>query len=260
MKRNSMALANSRYTAAWFSDMRAHGPDVTSLKDLVLHPLQAHDELGMTPELLVSKLSAAPFYPQLFANAFGTPEINIDRIGRGLGQFVQALISYRSRADQAFNSFDNGPGDPASVYNTRELRGLELFGGNCSICHEPNAHTNVWQSNNGLDATPTDPGITEQSINNGGSGGAFRAASLRNIAVSGPYMHDGRFATLREVIEHYDSGVKASPNLDSILRDSSGGARRLNLSDEDKASLEAYLLTLTDDAFLSDPKFSDPFP
>jgi cytochrome c peroxidase len=93
------------------------------------------------------------------------------------------------------------------------------------------------------------------------STGVFRAAALRNIAVTGPYMHDGRFATLREVIDHYDHGVQDSPDLDSLLRDglNAGLPKRLNLSEEDKDALEAFLRTMTDDAFLSDPKFSDPF-
>jgi len=87
----------------------------------------------------------------------------------------------------------------------------------------------------------------------------FRAASLRDIAVSGPYMHDGRFSTLREVIDHYDHGVQAGPDLDFILRDVFGAPVRLNLGDDDKNALEALLHTFTDGAFLSDLKFSDPF-
>src|SRR5258706_4896237 len=87
-----------------------------------------------------------------------------------------------------------------------------------------------------------------------------RAASLRNIALTAPYMHDGRFATLREVIDHYDHGIVASANLDSILKDATGAPRRMNLSDADKAALEAFLNTFTDAPMLADPKFMDPFP
>jgi cytochrome c peroxidase len=92
-----------------------------------------------------------------------------------------------------------------------------------------------------------------------GSRGVFRGASLRNIAVTGPYMHDGRFATLREVIDHYDHDIQQSRDTDAILKDSSGTVRQMNLSNSDKGALEAFLRTLTDDELLTDAKFSDPF-
>lgn len=263
MKRNSMALANARYNiaSAWFWDMRSEGTQQrNSLQNVVLHPLQDHDELGMDPDLLVSKLTGTPFYPELFAKAFGTREITIDRISRALAQFVQALISYRSKADRAVNTMNNEQPDPASVFDSRELRGLEIFQSNCSICHEPHAHANVWQANNGLDAVPVDPGTLVPALRRGGFRGVFRSSSLRNVAVSAPYMHDGRFGTLREVIEHYNSGVQASPDTDGILLKFDGSAITLDLSDADKDALEAYLLSLTDEAFLTDSKFSDPFP
>ena len=92
----------------------------------------------------------------------------------------------------------------------------------------------------------------------GGATGVFRAAALKNIALSAPYMHDGRFATLREVIDHYDHGIQDSPNLDALLHEGDGPLR-LNLSEEDKLALEALLHTLTDEEFLTDPKFANPF-
>jgi cytochrome c peroxidase len=107
---------------------------------------------------------------------------------------------------------------------------------------------------------PLDPGTTVPALQRDGSVGVFRAASIRNIALTSPYMHDGRFATLREVIDHYDHGIVASPNLDAILKDSTGAPRRMNLSDADKAALEAFLNTFTDAPMLADPKFMDPFP
>jgi cytochrome c peroxidase len=141
------------------------------------------------------------------------------------------------------------------------MQGFQIYTDHCGICHEARANTNVWQANNGLDAIPTDPGTLDPALQRNGALGVFRAASLRNIAVTAPYMHDGRFATLREVIDHYDHGVQAGPYLDAILIDpATGMPRQLNLSDADKAALEAFLDTLTDNAFLTDPKFSDPFP
>jgi cytochrome c peroxidase len=105
----------------------------------------------------------------------------------------------------------------------------------------------------------TDLGTTNLAMQRDGSLGVFRAASLHNIAVTAPYMHDGRFATLREVIDHYDHNVQNSSDLDPILRGIDGQPRRLNLSGEDKLALEAFLNALTDAELLQDPKFSDPF-
>jgi cytochrome c peroxidase len=259
-KRNVMALANVRYNInnAWFSDMR-----VNSLHELALLPIANPEELGMSVRLLEAKLAATDFYPVLFRSAFGTPEITRQRIGKALEQFLQSLISYRTKFDRAYNPATNDPPDPAAVLTSEELRGLEIFNGSagiqCNMCHEANAQTNVWQANNGLDEVPTDPGTQVLALQRDGSRGVFRGASLRNIAVTGPYMHDGRFATLREVIDHYDHDIQQSRDTDAILKDSSGTVRQMNLSNSDKGALEAFLRTLTDDELLTDAKFSDPF-
>lgn len=256
-KRNAMALANVRYNIQhfWFSDMRAE-----TLQALVLEPLQNPEELGSSLQRVEAKLRATDFYPPLFEAAFGSPEITHERVARALAQFLQALISYRTEFDRAYNPMTPGPPDPAAVLDAQEMRGLEIFSetGRCTSCHELHANANEWQANNGIDDVLTDTGTQHPGMQRDGSLGVFRAASLRNVAVTNPYMHDGRFATLREVIEHYDHGVKDSPNLDRLLR-SDTGPRRLNLSEQDKDALEAFLRTLTDTALLSDPKFSNPF-
>jgi cytochrome c peroxidase len=259
LKRNAMALANARYQIheSWFSDMRVH-----ALRDLVLMPIENSEELGNSLELLEEKLAATDFYPALFEAAFGTPQVTRERISRALAQFVQALISYGAKVDLALNPMTNDPWDPPSVLNPQELRGFEIFTGgttNCSLCHEVHAQTNVWQANNGLDVVPADPGVQNPGLQRDGTTGIFKAASLRNIALTAPYMHDGRFNTLREVIDHYDHDIKDSPNLDGILRDVNFQPRRMNFTEEDKEALEAFLRTFTDDEFLNDPKFSDPF-
>jgi cytochrome c peroxidase len=259
LKRNAMALANARYQIheSWFSDMRVH-----ALRDLVLMPIENSEELGNSLELLEEKLAATDFYPALFEAAFGTPQVTRERISRALAQFVQALISYRAKVDRALNPMTNDPWDPPSVLNAQELRGFEIFTAspaNCSLCHEERAQTNVWHANNGLDVVPADPGVQNQGLQRDGTTGIFKAASLRNIALTAPYMHDGRFNSLREVIDHYDHGIKDSPNLDAILRDVNFQPRRMNFTEADKDALEAFLRTFTDDEFLNDPKFSDPF-
>ncbi len=261
-RRNAMALGNVRYSinTSWFSDMRVH-----SLESLVLEPIGNAEELGSSMDRVILKLKSTTFYPPLFEVAFGTPEINEDRITRALGQFLRSLISYRSRFDEAFNPSFNGPGDPASMLTAQELRGFEIYNDSgrrrCDVCHELRGGANEWQANNGLDLVPADPGVQDVALMQGSNTGVFRAAALRNIVVTGPYMHDGRFATLREVIDHYDHGVQDSPDLDPILRDvlTTNLPTRLNLTEEDKEALEAFLRTMTDEAFLTDPKFSDPF-
>jgi cytochrome c peroxidase len=253
LARNSMALANARYNIhhSWFSDVR-----VASLQDVARQALTRTDELGNTLPALEIKLQATPFYAPLFAAAFGTPDITADRILRALEQYVQALISYRTQFDAACDGVGGLLKDCDAGLTTQEARGREIFttGGEghvaCVQCHSLPAGANVWLANNGIDAAVTDPGV---------GNGRFRPASLHNVALTGPYMHDGRFATLREVIEHYDHGIKDSADLDTLLRDASGNVRRMNLTSEDKDALEAFLRTLTDDEMLADPKFADPF-
>ncbi|MFO1426555.1 MAG: cytochrome c peroxidase, partial [Steroidobacteraceae bacterium] len=258
LTRNSIALGNVRYSInkAWFADMRSR-----SLAELVRDPLQNHVEMGMPMGRLVTRLQGVAFYPPLFAAAFGTSDITAERIAFALEQFMQALITYRSKYDRAVNSLTFDPADPAAVFDARELRGFRLYSDHCARCHAQSLNTNDWHSNNGLDEVPLDPGTTNPAFMRNGARGVFRAASLRNIARTAPYMHDGRFNTLREVIDHYDHGIKDSPDLDATLRDpGTGKPQRLNLSEADKDALEALLLTLTDEAFLTDPKFADPFP
>jgi cytochrome c peroxidase len=247
-ERNPMGLTNVRYNIhdQFFMDMR-----VTTLERLALMPIQNATELGNTLPLLEQKLAATDFYPPLFQAAFGTPEITSERIAKALAQFLRSLMSYQSTFDRAFHEMDpDNPPDPAAVLTAQEMQGLTVFqNSGCFFCHSTDVHTAPGASNNGLDEISEDAGVRA---------GHFRPASLRNIAVSGPYMHDGRFATLREVIDHYDSGIKDTPELTPPLRDLEGPLR-LNLTEEEKAALEAFLNALTDSAFLADPKFSDPF-
>ena len=253
LKRNAMALANTRYNLfeQYFWDLRVGG-----LERLVLMPIEDPAELGNLLPLLEQKLAATTFYPRLFEAAFGTPEITRERISHALSEFLRSIVTYRSRFDQAFLQLEEPPAsppDPAQFLTAPELRGAELFeSSSCTRCHTTELQTMDGGLNNGLDAVPVDLGA---------GNGAFRAPSLRNVAVSAPYMHDGRFATLRAVIDHYDHGVVDSPLVSIRLRGENfdGPVRRLNLSEDDKNALEAFLGTLTDTALLADPKFADPF-
>lgn len=257
-RRHSMSLANARYylRGRFFWDERA-----ATLEQQVLMPIQDSVEMGLTLTQLVSKVAAEDYYPALFQAAFGTPEITADRIARALAQFVRAMVSTSSRLDQAFNA--NGTLNLAAL-TPQERQGLRLFGGvnanqvpgrsvNCNQCHTTSAVVSDTIHNNGLDANTT--------ADQGAGQGRFKSPSLRNIAVTAPYMHDGRFATLEQVVEFYNSGIQAHPNLDNRLRTGgpNGQPERLNLSQAEKDALIAFMRTLTDTMFLTDPRLGNPF-
>ena len=248
-RRSPMALTDVRYNNdnRYFSDERS-----ARLESLASMPIEDRDELGSEMGEVVRKLGETDFYPALFESAFGSAEVNRDRIAKALAQFMRSLISYQSKFDQANYYVSPAPQpDPAAILTAQEMRGFEVFlESQCFHCHMTPTFTSPWPANNGLDEVFSDPGA---------GGGRFRVASLRNVAVSGPYMHDGRFSTLREVIDHYSTGVKMSGSLDTML----GGIRSepflRNFSEADALALEAFFNTLTDPAFLADPKFSNPF-
>jgi cytochrome c peroxidase len=244
--RRTMGLANARFyqLGHFFWDERA-----ATLEDQILRPIQDQVEMGMTLDNLVLKLSMTNYYPPLFQAAFGSPDVTSDRISLAVAQFVRSMVSSHSRFDLAFDGA--GTLDPTKL-TPEEAAGLQLFTvSGCAACHATNAVVTDAPHNTGLDAIITDPGV-------GPGSGRFKAPSLRNIAIRPPYMHDGRFQTLDEVVEFYDSGVQSNPGLDARLR-TGQGPKRLNLTAEQRASIVAYLKTLTDSSFLTAEKFSSPF-
>lgn len=243
-RRSPMALVDVRFNIRnrHFSDER-----VGTLEDLALMPIQDRDELGTSSlESLVHELEATDYYPPLFSAAFGSAAISSERIAKALAQFLRSMISYESPFDRAELSILPDPPLGLQALTAEQQRGFAVFVAeqNCVSCHNRPTFMLLSPSNNGLDAVFTDPGAGE---------GKFRTPSLKNIAVSGPYMHDGRLATLREVIEHYNSGVQNSASV------APGLVQQRNMLEVDKVALEAFLNALTDDAFLTNPKFSDPF-
>lgn len=254
--RNSMSLANARFyrNRRFFWDERA-----ASLEEQVLMPIQDHIEMGLTLDELESKLNASRKYKILFNRAFGDSIVTREGVSRALSQFVRSMVSYQSKYDAGLAQTNN-PRMPFPNFSNSENRGKQLFFSpqtNCIQCHRTNAFIGDRARNNGLDFNLTDLGVGGVT-NNPNDFGEFKVPSLRNIEVTGPYMHDGRFITLEQVIEHYNSGVRNSANLDNRLR-RGNGVRRLNLSNIDKQALKDFLLTLTDHVFLNDEKFSSPF-
>jgi cytochrome c peroxidase len=251
--RNAMSLVNLRYypRGRFFWDERAK-----TLEDQVLMPIQSKTEMGQDLTKLVEILAKDTQYPELYRKAFGDVEITSGRTSKALAQFLRSLVSYQSKYDEGRakatsvrEDFDN--------FTAEENRGKSLFLANCATCHLPqgqDAHFFLNRPlNNGLDADykNTDGGVGDVSLKSSELG-LFKSPSLRNVELTAPYMHDGRLATLEAVIDHYNRDVKNHPNLD-------GRARRPNLSKAEKAALVAFLKTLTDSKFITDPKFSDPF-
>lgn len=255
--RNSMGLSNAKFyqNGRFFWDERA-----ATLEDQVLMPIQDEVEMGLTLDELVSKVAAEEYYEILFTRAFGDATVTSDRISRAMAQFIRSMVSYESRFDQGMAQVNN-PGQNFPNFTPSENLGKNLFFSNrtrCNDCHDTNAMVGDAPRNNGLDAILTDFGVGGVTGNNNDNG-EFKVGSLRNIELTAPYMHDGRFETLGEVIDHYDDGVQNSPDLDNRLRVQGGQVRRLNLTPAERQALIDFLLTLTDNNFITDEKYSDPF-
>lgn len=262
--RHSMTLINARFyqRGRFFWDERA-----ATLEEQVLMPFQDPVEMGLTLEEVVNKVQEQSFYPDLFEKAFGTPEINSDKISKALAQFIRSIVSYSSKYDEG-RAMSASPGANFPNFTTEENLGKAIFfqtipngGGACFGCHTTEAFisANPGPQNNGLDATSTTDlgagGVFAEPI----FVGRFKTTSLRNIELTAPYMHDGRLATLEQVVEHYNSGIQAHPTLSPALTDENGDPVQLNLTELEKSALVAFLKTLTDNSVSSEQKWSDPF-
>jgi cytochrome c peroxidase len=269
-RRHSMGLSNARFfnSGKFFWDERAE-----TLEDQVLMPFQDPVEMGLTLEQLEQIVSEQSYYAPLFEDAFGSQTINSDKISKALAQFIRSIVSFSAKYDQGRAQVST-PLQMFPNFTTQENEGKSLFflaqNGriNCAGCHVseaflgpiPNNPFGTTTSvNNGLDAiSTTDLGIFETTSNSNDIG-KFKVPSLRNIGVRAPYMHDGRFESLEEVIEHYSSGIQNHPNLAPPLRDENGDPIMYNFTDSEKSALVAFLNTLTDQAMLNDEKYSNPF-
>ena len=259
--RNAPSLFNMAYSKKFFWDLR-----VNNLRDLVFEPIQAHNEMAMTLPRLEGKLKNIARYKDYFNKAFGHAP-NVVDMSKAMEQFMLTIVSYQSRFNRFF------PGDSIQLMSSSELRGAALFNGlvnfdngptkgaDCFHCHggelaqQQNLNMGGF-ANNGLDVVHTDLGLGAID-NRTTSRGLFKTPSLLNIEVTAPYMHDGRFKTLDEVIDHYSDNVNFnSPNLHPLM---DHGGIHLNLTTQQKADLKAYLLSMTDTKFLTNPAYSNPF-
>ncbi|GAA4031017.1 cytochrome c peroxidase [Hymenobacter glaciei] len=257
--RSAMSLAN----LAWEPKLTWDGA-ATSLENQARIPLESPVEMHQALSAGVARLQAGSTYPVLFRQAFSSSTITETNLLKALAQFERTLVSGNSRFDQ----FRRGNRTALSAY---EQQGLLLFnthpngtlrGGNCGDCHSGDLQTNHTFSNNGLDAAPADRGLGAQT-GLATDNGKFRVPSLRNIALTAPYMHDGRFTRLEDVVSHYNEHVVLnSPNIDPLLlnttNDPAQRSLTLDLTADEKAKIVAFLRTLTDTTFTHDRRFARP--
>lgn len=242
--RNAPALFNLAFRSSFFWDGGVNHVDFAPT-NAIKNPNELDEDIGQ----LVEKLKKHYSYPAEFKAAFKKEEINSQQMLFAMSQFMASMISANSRYDQYVK------GDPSAL-SAQELRGFQLVETNCAPCHRPPLFTNDGFANNGIDEIFEDKGraiITEFDPDIG----KFAVPSLRNVELTDPYMHDGRFRTLEQVLTHYQQEVKDSPSLDPLLRQ--GEALGIALSDDDKADIIEFLKALTDRTFTQDKRFSNPF-
>jgi len=257
-KRQAMPVMN----LAWHKNGMFWDGRVPLVRDQALKPIQDPLEMNETLANVVAKLSAEKKYTDQFIRAFGDATVTEERIGRAIEQFEFTMISNNSKYDK----FKRGE----TTLTDSEERGRGLFftefdpsgvkkGAECFHCHATFNFTNDEYMNNGLDAEAQQLDIGRQKVSNDAADKAkFKVPSLRNIARTAPFMHDGRFKTLEQVVDHYNMGVKYSPTVEFLMQYNlqPGG---LGLSAQDKADLVAFLKTLTDTEFLANPAYKTPF-
>lgn len=245
--RNAMAVINLAWHERFFWDGRRPSLELQA-HDPVTNPI----EMRNTWPVVVQRLQADPAYPPLFEVAFGTAVIDSNLVTRAIAQFERTLLSFRSRFDRYRYEGDT------TALNSLERHGMSLFFGeaHCGDCHSRAMLSDGFLRNNGLGYLLTDMGQAEVTgeIDHRGK---FKVPTLRNIAVSGPYMHDSRFTTLVEVVDFYAEGVRVNdPQLDPHMLPWLNG--EIDLDPQERADLVAFLLTLTDETFLTNPAFGAP--
>lgn len=263
---SAMSLSNLLWAEHFTWNGRMDSIEGQSIEP-ILNPIEMHEELDHA----IGKLEEDG-YAGLFGEVFGTSEITGERIGKALSQFQRSLISANSKYDQ----YLRGDYQPTE----QELRGIQLFfthpvpgqlrGGNCGDCHLGPLTSGAIPGfsgfhNNGIDTeAEMDAGLMDVT-GNPSDKGRFKTPTLRNIALTAPYMHDGRFETLEEVVDHYNEGVHKSPTLDILILEGSNepidpdAPLRLHLTEQEKSDIIAFLHMLTDEDFVSNPQFSNPF-
>ncbi|MEL7158662.1 MAG: cytochrome c peroxidase [Actinomycetota bacterium] len=267
-RRNSMSLANAAFNPSgrYLWDEKAE-----TLEAQVLMPFEDRLEMDLALPEVLDRIEERAFYEPLFVDAFGDGAVTEERVAAALAQFVRAMVSADARYDEG-RAAVAGPADDFPNFTEQENEGKRLFltprqagGAGCASCHATELQIGGLGGlkNNGLDPplarAPADDLGAFEPTGEPELAGSFRVPSLRNVEVTGPYMHDGRLVTLEQVIEHYSQGVQPHEFLSPELRDDNGQPIRRPFTRDQSAALLAFLRTLTDPGFLSDPRFAEPF-
>ncbi len=258
LPRGSMSLANLLWVDKFFWDGRSK-----SLEEQALLPIQNPLEMDLSLSEAVSKLQNTDNYPAKFKAAFGTETISSENIAKALAQFQRTLISSNSRFDKIVRGEIKATAEEQraiSLFFTHPIPESNIRGGNCGDCHGSNLTTLNTLHDNGLNVVPTDLGlgaVTGKSTDNG----KMKAPSLRNIALTAPYMHNGKFTTLEEVLNHYNEHIQLSSNLDPLIIEATNtvGGKTLLLTEQEKKDIILFLKMLTDEDFITNKEFSNPF-
>ncbi|WBL23985.1 cytochrome-c peroxidase [Zunongwangia sp. HRR-M8] len=243
--RNAPAVQNMAFQKEYAWD------GATSHLDLFpIIPITNEVEMGETVSNVIAKLKSDDEYPRLFAEAFENGEVNNEYFFKALSQFMVMMISSNSKYDKYVREEEGG------TFSETEKLGLGIFKQKCATCHKTDLFTDDAFRNNGL---PPYPGINDigraEVTGSAADNYKFKVPSLRNVAITAPYMHDGRFGSLESVLNFYDNGVQDSETLDPILKQNN--RLGIDLSNEEKAALIAFLNTLTDDEYLNDKRFTE---
>lgn len=257
-RRNSMPLINLGWMNTLFWDGRSSTMEIQAFAP-VTDPVEMHNTWANA----VSKLQADPEYPALFEVVFGSSIIDSNMVTKAISQFERTLISGNSPMDKYMNgNFEIGSSGWNEADELAAYKGFALFmdenKGDCFHCHGDQFNP-LWTDNlfhnNGLDYMITDRGLgafTGKESDNG----KFKTPTLRNLVFTAPYMHDGRFKTLDEVINHYSEGLNYSPTIDPLMK--SVGEGGVQLSAEEKYYLKMFLISLSDSSFVTNPAFQNP--
>ncbi|GAB3927358.1 cytochrome-c peroxidase [Larkinella terrae] len=244
--RNVPGIENVAWKQAFFWD-----GGIVDLDLLPISPIQNPVEMGDSLANVLKKVRSSGQYPALFKAAFGTEEVTTERFLKALSQFMLTMVSATSRYDKYIRK------EAGATLTDQELRGLALFKQNCSACHAGEQFTDQSYRNNGLrmqlaNSKDFDLGRYQITLNQNDYN-KFRVPSLRNVELTPPYMHDGRFTTLEKVLDHYMNDVQDTPQLDPLLK--KNGKTGFSFTTDEKADIAAFLRTLTDSDFMKDRRF-----
>ncbi len=218
---------------------------IVNLEVQPLAPLTAPNEMAEDLNNVLKKLGQDGTYKSLFKAAFGDETINSQRMLYALTQFTGSMVSANSKYDQVKKGLTN--------FNAQEQMGYAIFQAKCNSCHAEPLFTDNSFRNTGLSVDPTIKDYGRMRItNNKADSLKFKVPSLRNLYVSFPYAHDGRFISVNQALEHYNSGVQVSATVDPLVRNG------IPLTNNDKTYLQFFLRTLTDSSFIKDPRFGPP--